>query len=97
MDSFNGIKPQSVVSRVKICLYVDGGKSEEASPLAAPVPPAPEPAVSISLPSSQSERVEEPERAAAPEIRAAAPPLHSGLPIAIPHSTNTLSTLTGKS
>lgn len=79
-----------------VILYVDAVKSEEASPPAAPLPLAPEPAVPIPLNSSQSEGVEEPERAAAPEIRAAAAPLHSALPISIPHSTNTLSTLTGK-
>lgn len=81
-----------------LILYADTGKSEEASPPDALLPPAPEPAVSIPLPSSQSERVEEPERAAPPEIRApAAAPLHSALPISVPHSTNALSTLTGKS
>lgn len=80
---------------MSLTLFLDAVKSEEASPPAAPLPAAPEPAVS--LPSSQPERVEEPERAAAHELRTAAAPLHSALPISIPHSTNTLSTLTGRS
>lgn len=105
---FNGISYfvyQYLVDRVKmyLFLYVDAGESEEVSPPAPPLPPTPEPTVSLPLPMplplppNQPERVEEPERATAPEIRATAASLHSALPISIPQSTNTLNTLTGKS
>ncbi|KAI5615311.1 GRB10-interacting GYF protein 2 isoform X1 [Silurus asotus] len=86
--------PKEPDSKCQTARHEDAVKSEEVSPPAAPLPPVPEPTVSVALPSSLSERVEEPEKPAAPEIRAAAVHLHSALPISIPHSTNTLSTLT---